>query len=87
MESEFILIEKMFNGVFPIKHLENMLMELDINKTLVNYIGLYLKKKTQKAFIDFQNLKYIIEKFSGDYTSMYKFLFELLVYPEEKLEK
>lgn len=39
----------MNNGVFPIKILENMLIELEVNRTLVNYICMYLKKKTQKV--------------------------------------
>lgn len=49
MESEFMSIEKQNNGVFPIKFLDSMLCEVNVNKTLVNYICLYLKKKTQKV--------------------------------------
>ena len=49
MESEFMSIEKQNNGVFPIKFLDSMLCEVNVNKTLVNYICLYLKKKTKKV--------------------------------------
>jgi hypothetical protein len=51
MEDEFIKYEKLNNGVFPIKLFENMLFEIDINTSLVTYISLYVKRKTQKVCI------------------------------------
>lgn len=56
MESEFIILEKQNNGVFPIKLLESFLLDLDVNKTIVNYISLFLKKKTQKVGISLKRL-------------------------------
>ncbi len=49
MERSFFLIESRNNGVFPINYLENILVEIDINITLVNLIISYLKTKTQKV--------------------------------------
>jgi hypothetical protein len=49
MERSFVLIESRNNGVFPINYLENILLEIDINITLVNLIISYLKTKTQKV--------------------------------------
>ena len=43
LEREFQNIEKMNNGIFPIKVLENMLKEINVNESLIEVIGNYLR--------------------------------------------
>lgn len=83
MEIEFRKIQKIYNGVFPLSHLELILKEININTRLNSLICQYLKKKTQKSFIDFQNFKLLISRFSGSYDDLIDMIFEVISYPKE----
>lgn len=87
MENEFRRIEKLNNGIFPINFLENILKELDINAKLNSLIITYFKKKTQKSFIDFQNFKLVIIRFSEGYDNLLPFLFEIITFPKDSINK
>jgi hypothetical protein len=87
MEPEFVRIEKIHNGVFPIVYLQTILKELDVNSKLSSLIISYLKKKTQKSFIDFQNLKNLIHKFSESYDDLIDIVFDIISYPREYVKK
>ena len=52
METEFIKIEKMNNGIFNIDILENFFREIELNEKLISYVLTYIKKKTQKVRIN-----------------------------------
>ena len=49
MENAKTLMRKN-NEVFPIKLFEDMLREIDINPSLIEIIGNYLRLKSQKTF-------------------------------------
>jgi hypothetical protein len=80
-------MERNNNGVFPINYFESILIELDVNAKLSSLIISYLKKKTQKSFIDFHNLKHLIYKFSESYEDMIEIIFEILSYPMDYIKR
>jgi hypothetical protein len=45
----------------------------------------YLKKKTQKSFIDFQNFKQMIIKLGND--DNVRYLFEAIAFPRDSIKK
>ena len=56
----FQKIIKEENGVFPISTFENMLKEINVIQSLIDIIGNFLRQKSQKTFINFQNFKEIL---------------------------
>jgi hypothetical protein len=86
MDYEFRRIEKINNGVFPISQLESILKELNINTRLISLICHYLKKKTQKTFIDFQNFKLLITRFSESYEDLIAMIFEIISFPKDNIK-
>ena len=48
------------NGVFPISLFEKMLKEINVIQSLIDIIGNFLRQKSQKTFINFQNFKEIL---------------------------
>lgn len=83
METEFRKIQKINNGVFPLSHLELILKEININTRLISLICQYFKKKTQKSFIDFQNFKLLISRFSESYEDLIAMIFEIISFPKD----
>lgn len=79
MNPKFISYEKENNGAFPLKLFDNMLSEIGVNNKIINIIISYLKLKTQKSFLMFEQFKWIMEKFSSeDSEALVNFLFRLL---------
>ena len=60
LKKSFQRIIKEENGVFPISHFENMLKEINVIQSLIDIIGNFLRQKSQKTFINFQNFKEIL---------------------------
>jgi hypothetical protein len=87
MENEFKKIEKSNNGLFTISYLENILNELEINRKLISLIVSYLKKKTQKTFINFELFKILIGKLSHNREKICDYLFEMASYPNDYINK
>ena len=57
MKKTFQHILKEENGTFPISLFEKMLKEINVIQSLIDIIGNFLRQKSQKTFINFQNLK------------------------------
>ena len=57
MKKTFQHILKEENGTFPISLFEKMLKEINVIQSLIDVIGNFLRQKSQKTFINFQNLK------------------------------
>jgi hypothetical protein len=87
MEYEFKLIERNNNGVFPIYYLENIFKELDLHSKLSSLIISYIKKKTQKSYIDFSNFKQLIQKFSEPTENLSDILFDVISFPKDYINK
>ena len=60
LKKSFQRIIKEENGVFPISTFENMLKEINVIQSLIDIIGNFLRQKSQKTFINFQNFKEIL---------------------------
>ena len=60
MKKAFQKIVKEENGVFPIALFEKMLKEINVIQSLIDVIGNFLRQKSQKTFINFQNFKEIL---------------------------
>ena len=60
MKKTFHNITKEENGTFPIYLFENMLKEINVIQSLIDIIGNFLRQKSQKTFINFQNFKEMI---------------------------
>jgi hypothetical protein len=50
----------MNDGLFPISLFEDMLGEINVDDGLIEIIGNYLRKKTQKSFFNFNLFKEIL---------------------------
>jgi hypothetical protein len=87
MEEEFKEIEKKNGGYFPISNFELILKKINIIPKLIHLISSYFKKKTQKSFIDFENFKYLIMKFSESYDDLIEILFKIISYPKEYINR
>ena len=94
LEREFQNIEKMNNGIFPIKVLENMLKEINVNESLIEVIGNYLRQKTQKTFFEFGLFKELLGILSlplddgkVDSKDIANGLFHLFSYPKNYISK
>ena len=60
MKKAFQKFVKEENGVFPISLFEKMLKEINVIQSLIDIIGNFLRQKSQKTFINFQNFKEIL---------------------------
>ena len=99
LKLDFQNYEKLNNDVFPITIFQEMLIEMNINPSLVKIIGNYLKLKTQKSFFNFELFKeifslLIIEDISNENNQNIKVkedsiygLFIILSYPNDYIEK
>jgi hypothetical protein len=65
--------------------LENIFNQLGINPKFTGLICSFLKKKTQKTFLDFQNFKQMVIKLSTE--DSVKYLFEAIACPRENIKK
>ena len=91
---EFKNIEKKHDGIFPISVFEDMLREININNSLVEIIGNYLTKKTQKSFFNFDLFKEILSLLISQETNqnrnnkeVCKGLFKLISYPKNNIDR
>ena len=90
LEKEFRNYEKLNNGIFPIDQFEFMLTEINVNQSLVNIIGNYLRKKTQKSFLNFDLFKemlIMLNPSSNSKEEISKGLFTLFSYPKNYIKK
>ena len=97
LELEFKLIEKENDNIFKVDLLENMLKEININQSLIDVIGNYLRQKSQKNFINYELfeellnlLKIPINNSKNDIDDKEKILdglFKILSYPNEFINK
>ena len=94
IESEFKRIEYKNNGIFPISLFESMLRDIDIKEEYINIIGNYLRKKTQKSFLNCDLFKEILSLLISEHTSLTKTnkqintsLFYLISYPKNTIKK
>ena len=87
MEVEFKRIEKLNDGVFHISLFEKILYEVGINLNIVNLIIVYIKRKIQRNFIDFKSFKQFLLSFTCENELKIKFLFEILSFPNENIDK
>ena len=87
MEIVFRQIEKENNGLFTIIYFENILKELDVHHKLISLIISYLKKKTQKSFLDFENFKLLISRFSEGNEDKIQQIFEIISFPKDYINK
>lgn len=79
MKSKFRIFENENNGVFPLILVEKMLFEIGVDSYLSFIIINYLKNKTHKTFLMFEQFKWLIEKFSQeDFDMLISHLFRLL---------
>jgi hypothetical protein len=85
IESEFRVIEKENGGLFTISFLEDIFRQMDINPKFSNLICAYLRKKTQKNFIDFQNFKLMVVKLSTE--DSVRYLFDAIAFPRDFIKK
>ena len=86
IEKEFHLHESRNNGVFPIVSLEKMLEEINIIQSIINAIGNYLRKKTQKSYLNFNTLKDLLKCIHNS-NSIQEFLFDILSYPKDYIKQ
>jgi hypothetical protein len=84
---EFKKIEKENNGLFTLSYLKSILNELEINQKLIVLILSYFKKKTNKSFIDIENMKKFLSRFSQGNDEMVEMLFEIISYPKEFISR
>jgi hypothetical protein len=94
LESEFKRIEYRNNGIFPISLFESMLRDIDIKEEYINIIGNYVRKKTQKSFLNCDLFKEILSLLISEHTSLTKTnkqintsLFYLISYPKNTIKK
>ena len=94
LEREFQMIEKKNNEVFPIQVFENMLYEIDINPSLIEIIGNYLRLKSQKTFFSYELFKDLFgiinvpfEDGKIELEDISNCLFDLLSYPNKNILK
>ena len=94
LEREFQIIEKKNNEVFPIQIFENMLYEIDINPSLIEIIGNYLRLKSQKTFFSYELFKDLFgllnipfEDGKNELEDISNCLFDLLSYPNKNILK
>ena len=94
LEGEFKNIEKNNNGIFPISLFEEMLREIDVDDSLIEIIGDYLRKKTKKSFFNFELFKEVLSLLISEERSQSKYykeiskgLFTLISYPKNYIEK
>ena len=94
LESEFKRIEYRNNGIFPISLFESMLRDIDIKEDYIYIIGNYIRKKTQKSFLNFELFKEILSLLISEHTSISKVnkqintsLFYLISYPKNTIKK
>ena len=94
LSSEFKNIEKQNKGVFPISLFEDMLREIDVDESLIEIIGDYLKKKTHKSFFNFDLFKEILSLLIIEENNqkkkikeISKGLFILISYPKNYINK
>ena len=92
---EFKNIENKNNGLFSISLFEDMLRQINVSEILIHIIGDFLRKKTQKTFINFNTFKEVLSLILFDEnlsqskynTYIYKGLFILLSYPKNYIDK
>lgn len=87
METEFRRMEKLNDGLFTIQMFDKILTDLEVNSKLISPISLYLKRKTQRNFIDFKTLKMFLLSFIGGADARIKILFQVLSFPKEYIDK
>jgi ubiquitin C-terminal hydrolase len=87
METEFRRMEKLNDGLFTIQMFDKILNDLEVNSKLISPISLYLKRKTQRNFIDFKTFKTFLLSFIGGTDARIKILFEILSFPKEYIDK
>ena len=94
LESEFKRIEYRNNGIFPISLFESMLRDIDMKEDYIYIIGNYIRKKTQKSFLNFELFKEILSLLISEHTSISKVnkqintsLFYLISYPKNTIKK
>ena len=94
LEAEFRRIEQKNNGIFPITLFETMLKDIDINEKYIDLIGNYLRKKSQKSFLNFELFKEILSLLISEHNNSIKknkqintSLFILISYPKNIIKK
>ena len=94
LEIGFQNIERKNNEVFPIKLFEDMLREIDINPSLIEIIGNYLRLKSQKTFFSYELFKELFgilnipfENGKAELEDIAISLFDLLSYPKNTILK
>ena len=95
LEKEFKKIEAENGHIFPIVLLEDMLKELNVIQSLIDVIGNYLRKKTQKCFLSYDLFEELLSLFQitdDNNKENYKNkiiddLFKLFSYPNDYVEK
>ena len=94
LEIGFQNIEGKNNEVFPIKLFEDMLREIDINPSLIEIIGNYLRLKSQKTFFSYELFKELFgilnipfENGKAELEDIAISLFDLLSYPKNTILK
>ena len=96
LSKEFSNIEKQNNGVFPIVLFENMLRDINVHEVLIEIVCNFLKKKTQKSFLNFDLFKEILSILMDDDTNKdqneknletAQGIFSLMAYPNNYIDK
>ena len=95
LENEFQKIEFENGHIFPISLLENMLKEINVLQSLIDIIGNYLRKKTQKSFLNYDLFEELLFSFGigyknnkqNDKSDIIDNLFELFSFPKNYVTK
>ena len=95
LEKEFKKMENENGHIFPITLFENMLKEINVNQSLIDIVGNYLRKKTQKNFLNYDIFEQLLSFFNigcnniteYDHNKLIDNLFELFSYPNNYITK
>ena len=94
LEPEFKRLEQQNNGIFPISLFESMLRDINIKDNLIDIIGNYILKRTQKSFMNFELFKEILSLLISEHLNANKTnkqinasIFNLISYPKNSIKK
>ena len=94
LEPEFKRLEQQNNGIFPISLFESMLRDINIKDNLIDIIGNYILKRTQKSFMNFELFKEILSLLISEHLNVNKTnkqintsIFNIISYPKNSIKK